>query len=177
MGREAVPDLGCQRKHSLEPHHTDARNRLTLGNPKPFTFERNPSESMPLPGVGLDVELSYLSQPITSVLAAFAASIRDLRTTAGSGVVVGQQPTAPGNESQREVDGVTLVYAGIKTASSPSTEVHRTTQWVVRGHWRHQWYPASQDHKPLWISSHRAGATDGPMLRRDKVFVLTPTRR
>jgi hypothetical protein len=42
-------------------------------------------------------------------------------------------------------------------------------QWIVRGHWRRQWYPSRQDHRPVWIAPHLAGPEDAPLLRRDAV--------
>jgi hypothetical protein len=35
-------------------------------------------------------------------------------------------------------------------------------QWLVRGHWRQQFYPATNAHHPLWIEPHVKGPTDKP---------------
>jgi hypothetical protein len=40
----------------------------------------------------------------------------------------------------------------------------------VRGHWRQQWYPSIQDHRPVWIAPHRKGPEDAPMLGGEKVY-------
>lgn len=45
-------------------------------------------------------------------------------------------------------------------------------RWIVRGHWRRQWYPSAQTHRPLWIAPHLAGPEDAPLLRREQVFTL-----
>lgn len=45
-------------------------------------------------------------------------------------------------------------------------------RWVVRGHWRRQWYPSEGRHKPKWIMDYIAGPEDAPLLLRDKVTVV-----
>lgn len=42
--------------------------------------------------------------------------------------------------------------------------------WVVRGHWRHQWYPNIQAHRPVWVASHVKGPEDKPLLDGTKVY-------
>jgi hypothetical protein len=45
-------------------------------------------------------------------------------------------------------------------------------RWVVRGHWRNQWYPSRNDHRPIWIDPHVAGPEDKPLLGGERVNVL-----
>jgi hypothetical protein len=42
-------------------------------------------------------------------------------------------------------------------------------QWIVRGHWRQQWYPARQVHRPVWIAPHVKGPEGAPLLGGEKV--------
>lgn len=44
-------------------------------------------------------------------------------------------------------------------------------RWIVRGHWRQQWYPSRQVHRPVWIAPHVKGPGDAPLLGGDKVNV------
>lgn len=44
-------------------------------------------------------------------------------------------------------------------------------QWIVRGHWRQQWYPARQVHRPVWIAPHVKGPEGAPLLGGEKVHV------
>lgn len=46
-------------------------------------------------------------------------------------------------------------------------------RWVVRGHWRNQWYPSLDDHRPKWIAPYLKGPTDAPLLGGDKVTVVS----
>jgi hypothetical protein len=45
-------------------------------------------------------------------------------------------------------------------------------RWVVRGHWRNQYYPSRGDHRPIWIDPHFAGPEDKPLLGGERVNVL-----
>ncbi|ELB86009.1 hypothetical protein Rwratislav_47115 [Rhodococcus wratislaviensis IFP 2016] len=47
-----------------------------------------------------------------------------------------------------------------------------THRWVVRGHWRRQWYPSLQRHVPIWITDYIAGPDDTPIVVRDKVTMV-----
>ena len=43
-------------------------------------------------------------------------------------------------------------------------------QWIVRGHWRQQWYPARQVHRPVWIAPHIKGPDGAPLIGGEKVY-------
>jgi hypothetical protein len=45
-------------------------------------------------------------------------------------------------------------------------------RWIVRGHWRNQYYPSRNDHRPIWIDPHFAGPEDKPLLGGERVNVL-----
>jgi hypothetical protein len=49
--------------------------------------------------------------------------------------------------------------------------VHR---WVVRGHWRRQWYRSIQAHRPVWITPYVKGPEDAPLLGGEKVYSVAP---
>lgn len=42
-------------------------------------------------------------------------------------------------------------------------------RWVVRGHWRQQYYPSRKDHRPIWIDDHLKGPDGAPLLDPDKL--------
>jgi hypothetical protein len=60
---------------------------------------------------------------------------------------------------------------GTDPAERPGTREYQH-RWVVRGHWRDQWYPSRGAHRPLWISPYIAGPEDAPLIGGEKVFVL-----
>lgn len=45
-------------------------------------------------------------------------------------------------------------------------------QWVVRGHWRQQWIPSRNAHRPTWIAPHIKGPEGAPLLGGEKVYAL-----
>lgn len=50
-------------------------------------------------------------------------------------------------------------------------EYHHT--WIVRGHWRNQWYPSREVHRPTWIAPHVKGPEGLPLLGGEKVYAWT----
>lgn len=45
-------------------------------------------------------------------------------------------------------------------------------RWAVRGHWRKQWYPSVQDHRPIWINQHVKGPDGAPLRGGERVIVV-----
>jgi hypothetical protein len=44
--------------------------------------------------------------------------------------------------------------------------------WVVSGHWRNQWFPATQEHKPVFVEAYIKGPHDKPLKPEGlKIFV------
>lgn len=56
------------------------------------------------------------------------------------------------------------------TGTETDREYHH--QWIVRGHWRQQWYPVRQVHRPVWIAPHIKGPEGLPLLGGEKVYAL-----
>lgn len=56
-------------------------------------------------------------------------------------------------------------------AGSADREYHH--QWIVRGHWRQQWYPSREVHRPVWIAPHLKGPEGLPLLGGEKVYAWT----
>jgi hypothetical protein len=55
--------------------------------------------------------------------------------------------------------------------SEPSDEHHEWShRWIVRGHWRKQWYPSLQIHQPVWIHEHIKGPDGAPLIVKEKMF-------
>jgi hypothetical protein len=45
-------------------------------------------------------------------------------------------------------------------------EVEWTCRWLVRGHWRSQWYPRTASHRPVWIMPYVKGPDDAPLVAK-----------
>jgi hypothetical protein len=46
-----------------------------------------------------------------------------------------------------------------------------TCRWMVRGHWRQQWYPSRGVHRPIWINPHIKGPDDKPLRTGETVHL------
>lgn len=46
-------------------------------------------------------------------------------------------------------------------------------RWIVRGHWRQQYYPSRGVHRPVWIAPHVKGPDGAPLLGGEKVHAWT----
>lgn len=44
-------------------------------------------------------------------------------------------------------------------------------RWIVRGHWRNQWYPSESRHAPKWIPPYVKGPEEAPLLEKDTVYL------
>ena len=58
-------------------------------------------------------------------------------------------------------------HSGSDAGESGRTYAHR---WITRGHWRQQWYPSREVHRPVWIAPHVKGPEDAPMIGGEKVY-------
>jgi hypothetical protein len=76
----------------------------------------------------------------------------------------GQEP-----KSVRVVDLRRPKHTGTSNGES-GREYHH--QWIVRGHWRQQWYPAREVHRPVWIAPHVKGPDGAPLIGGEKVYAL-----
>lgn len=43
-------------------------------------------------------------------------------------------------------------------------------RWLVRGHWRDQWYPSEQRHAPVFIAPYIKGPEDKPFVPKHRIF-------
>ena len=69
-----------------------------------------------------------------------------------------------------------LRRASTEPSDRPDDDVGKGTheyrhRWM-RGHWRNQYYPSRNDHRPIWIDPHFAGPEDKPLLGGERVNVL-----
>lgn len=47
-------------------------------------------------------------------------------------------------------------------------------RWIVRGHWRNQWYPSVEAHRPKYIVPHPKGPKGAPLIGGEKVTIVAP---
>ncbi|MFG3051924.1 hypothetical protein ACGFZP_13365 [Kitasatospora sp. NPDC048239] len=54
-------------------------------------------------------------------------------------------------------------------ADEPSAGTRHQHRWIVRGHWRNQYYPSRKSNRPIWIDDHLKGPDGAPILDPDKL--------
>lgn len=65
---------------------------------------------------------------------------------------------------------VRVIDLGGSNSAGDGTGREYHHRWVVNGHWRNQWYPSLEDHRPVWISPYTKGPEDAPFLTGEKVY-------
>ena len=75
-------------------------------------------------------------------------------------------------KAQAELD--TLRIIELRAGTEHSAAYAGTTRacrhrWMVRGHWRQQWYPSLEINRPVWIAPHLKGPVGAPLLTGTKV--------
>ena len=61
-------------------------------------------------------------------------------------------------------------YAG---SSNEPVDVDWACRWIVRGHWRQQWYPSLGIHQPKWVLPYVKGPEDKPLKpSRGRMFAV-----
>ncbi len=92
----------------------------------------------------------------------------------------GRENRAGTSDSPEDVSLVYVRKAGASAApGTRETGAHLTTRsstkkWSVSGHWRNQWYPGRKEHQRIWIEEHAAGAAEGDVVERARVYVVVP---
>lgn len=63
--------------------------------------------------------------------------------------------------------------ARAEAAAADGSGVAWSHRWLVRPHWRNQWYPSQGRHAPRWVRGHVKGPEDKPVLARPTVYRVT----
>jgi hypothetical protein len=80
---------------------------------------------------------------------------------------------------RRAGTGGSPAFINLVTLRSPVTqpktgngtrEVDWSCRWIVRSHWRNQFYPGEKRHNPKWIPAYVKGPDDKPLRRTINLF-------
>lgn len=66
----------------------------------------------------------------------------------------------------------------LRETEQQSTSTHQgvidwSHRWIVRGHWRQQWYASQEEHRIVWIPAYIKGPADRPLVVRPAVYAVT----
>lgn len=71
-------------------------------------------------------------------------------------------------------DGIRVIRLRRLAGETPSDHddklVMWSHRWVVGGHWRQQWYPSADEHRPIWIAPHVKGPESAPLVLKDRIY-------
>lgn len=68
---------------------------------------------------------------------------------------------------------VTLRREASQRAEPSDSLIEWTHRWIVRGHWRNQWYPTQEAHRAIWIDPYVKGPEDAPLVVRERVAAVS----
>jgi hypothetical protein len=62
-------------------------------------------------------------------------------------------------------------HTGNTMIDAQGTKIDWSCQWLVQGHWRNQYHPSDQSHKPMFIQSYVKGPEDKPFKApKERIF-------
>jgi hypothetical protein len=179
-----VPQVGKILFHAWEDEQEfrDAVDRLEGGVPdveRPALLIPNLEFSVPF-GRDLRDEFAW-DEPIEAEIIDLVGAIKSLWLFMQQKVAV-EEPVhydrAMRRRAAREgrelppVRVITLRRARREGASTGGSGREYHHQWLVGGHWRQQWYPKREVHRPVWIAPYVKGPAGAPILGSEKVYAL-----
>jgi hypothetical protein len=77
-------------------------------------------------------------------------------------------------EDVPSISVITLRAAKHHKPEGDATPVDWQYRWLVRGHWRQQWYPSVEEHRLVWVMPHVKGPEDKPFRPpSERVYAVT----
>jgi hypothetical protein len=152
-----------------------------------FDFHKDEPESPPVPVWPLIISVGATLEQMINKLGDNTYSINDMTLFAAmlaflqQKIVIPVRQAAPRSfrrqaaREQRELPPLNVIklrhHIYKKTDGEPH-EVDWAWQWLVKGHWRDQWYPSIQRHQPIWISPYMKGPEDKPFKDSERIFAV-----
>jgi hypothetical protein len=68
---------------------------------------------------------------------------------------------------------VTLRRAAKRDDEGGGAAVDWSHRWLVRAHWRQQWYPSENRHAPILVAPYVKGPEDKPFIAKDRIFEVS----
>jgi len=75
-----------------------------------------------------------------------------------------------------QVKVITLRRAQHTNGQSEGGSREWSSRWIVKGHWRSQYYPSKQKNSPLWIMPYMKGPQDKPLKGGNAITLFHVTR-
>jgi hypothetical protein len=78
-----------------------------------------------------------------------------------------------GVKAAEDVTVITLRREGERHYDEEGESPEWKHKWLVRGHWRRQWYPSIKEHRQVWIAPYVKGPEHLPLKLTKRVFEFT----
>lgn len=78
----------------------------------------------------------------------------------------------PAHVADPVVQVITLRTREYRSDDEATGEREYHTRWIVRGHWRNQWYPSEGRHKPIYVNPYVKGPEGAPVKNATKLFAV-----
>lgn len=72
----------------------------------------------------------------------------------------------------RDVNVIKLRALTYYAHKGEGEEIDWQCRWIVRGHWRHQWYPSIRKHQPIFIAPYIKGPENKPLRDPRRLFAV-----
>jgi hypothetical protein len=119
--------------------------------------------------------LGRIGEAITAQTAPLAGMLEFLNSPYVS--TVEEHPPRPerrrASRAGKQLPSVRIVVLRKRERETPEAldqPVEWSCRWLVRGHWRNQWYPSARVHRPVWIAGYLKGSSDKPFRRPTDVL-------
>jgi len=74
------------------------------------------------------------------------------------------------NDIQTEIQVIRLREQVHASEDGDGDGIEWSHRWMVRGHWRDQWYPRKTRHEKIWVNPYVKGPEDKPLIVKNRVF-------
>jgi len=79
---------------------------------------------------------------------------------------------APSRSAEADINIVKLRSILHSSHKGEGLPIEWSCRWLVRGHWRNQWFPSIRKHRPTWITPYIKGPEDKPLRNPGKLFAV-----
>src|SRR5215831_8375448 len=78
------------------------------------------------------------------------------------------------NQPLPDIRVITLRKQHTERKASDPSGIEYSCQWLVGAHWRNQWFPSTEEHKPVYIAPYIKGPEGKPFRENHakKIFVV-----
>lgn len=113
------------------------------------------------------IEAAMTQWKVTQVLWRLGSQLVRTNEKASRGA---RRDAARYHNAHDEITLITLRKSSERAHEASGEEANYSCSFIVRGHWRKQWYPSIEAHRQKWINPYVKGDLDMPLKMTKRVF-------